>query len=383
MRVLVLGIRGMPQVAGGVETHAEHLYARLAQRGCNVEVVVRSPYVPRHVTQHRGLRLTRIWSPQLPGLEALVHSLLAVLYAGVTRPDLVHIHAVGPAIVTPLARLLGLRVVVTHHGPDYDRDKWGAFAQWVLRTGERVGMRYAHARIVISRVIAELVRKKHGCDSALIPNGVLRAVPRAETDELERFGLASGRYFLQVSRVVPEKRQLDLIRAFAQARAQAQESARAPGLKLALVGGIDGSDYARSVERAAAAVDGVVLTGALSGAPLEQLYSHAAAFVLPSSHEGLPIVLLEALSYGLPVIASAIPANLELGLDAASYFPVGDVDTLAQRLADAAAAPKDAAACEARRRWVETRYDWDDIAERTLRVYVGLMPRGSLSWKRS
>src|SRR5690606_7309012 len=132
------------------------------------------------------------------------------------------------------------------------------------------------------------------------------------------------------------------------------------GSKLALVGGLDGSDYARDVERAAAEADGVVLTGTLSGAPLAQLYSHAAAFVLPSSHEGLPIVLLEALSFGLPVVASAIPANLELDLDAASYFPAGDVGALAERLAAAAAAPRDAAACEARRRWVETRYDWDD-----------------------
>src|SRR5690606_15422266 len=148
------------------------------------------------------------------------------------------------------------------------------------------------------------------------PNGVPRAAQRAETDALERFGLEPGRYFLQVSRVVPEKRQLDLIRAFAQARRRGRLD-----FKLALVGGLDGSDYARDVARAAAGVDGTVLTGTLSGAPLEQLYTHAAAFVLPSSHEGLPIVLLEALSFGLPVIASAIPANLELGLGAESYFP--------------------------------------------------------------
>jgi glycosyltransferase involved in cell wall biosynthesis len=361
VRVLVLGLRGLPNVQGGVETHAEQLYQRLATLGCRVEILVRSPYVPAHQQHFGPIRLRRIWSPRRAGLEALLHSVLCVLYAGFARPDVVHIHAVGPAIVTPIARLFGLRVVVTHHGPDYDRDQWGHFARWILRTGERVGMRYSHARIAISRVIANLIQAKYGCNAYLIPNGV--ALPERQTgaELVRRMGLEPGRYFLQVSRLVPEKRQLDLIRAYV--------ACDHGDWKLALVGSGDADDYSRAVEEAARAAPGVVLTGFQTGTALKQLYSHAGAFVLPSSHEGLPIVLLEALSYGLPVLASNIPAHLEISLDRSSYFGVGDVAALAHGLTHLRQTPIDEHARVQRAQAVAAAYDWELIAEETLAVY--------------
>ena len=357
---MVLGVRGIPGVQGGVETHAEQLYQRLAELGCEVEVLVRTPFVPKTTRTFGPIRLRRIWSPKRPGMEALVHSLLGVLYAGMARPDILHIHAVGPAIVTPLARLMGLRVVVTHHGPDYHRDKWNGFARWVLRTGERFGMCHSHARIVISKVIATLVAKEYGCGSTLIPNGVMPARVREASDQVRRFSLTPGRYFLQVSRMVPEKRQLDLIRAFA--------ARRPDGWNLALVGGLDSSPYSAQVKEAAQAA-GVVLTDFLSGEPLAQLYSHAGVFVLPSSHEGLPIAMLEALSYGLPVLASDIPANLEVNLPQGCYFPMGNVAALSDALLRMSLV---AASCEAklaRQAFVATHYDWHVIARQTLETY--------------
>ena len=154
---MVLGIRGMPNVQGGIETHAEQLYLRLGALGCQVEALVRSPFVPSDTRSHGPIRIRRVWSPRRAGVEAFLHSLIGVAYAGIARPDILHIHGIGPAIVTPIARLLGLRVVVTHHTQDYKREKWGPFGRWVLRLGERVGMRYSHARIAISKSIAELV----------------------------------------------------------------------------------------------------------------------------------------------------------------------------------------------------------------------------------
>ncbi|MBS0419148.1 MAG: glycosyltransferase family 4 protein [Proteobacteria bacterium] len=360
LKVMVLGIRGIPSVQGGVETHAEQLYERLAHMDCEVEVLVRTPFVPSTQRSFGSIRLRRIWAPKSTGYEALVHSLLGVLYAAVVRPDVLHIHAIGPAIVTPLARFLGLRVVVTNHGPDYDRDKWGPFAKWVLRTGESLGMRCANARIAISKVIGRLIEEQYHRESDLIPNGAVPVKPQSDTSALDQFGLQRGKYFLQVSRIVPEKRQLDLINAFG--------AARQSNWKLAIVGAGSG-DYGQAVKAAAARTPGVVLAGFQRGAALGQFYTHAGAFVLPSSHEGLPIALLEALSFGLPVVASDIPANLEIGLPATSYFPMGDTAALAERLSALAQLNPDEAASEGRKRWVHERYDWGRIAQQTREVY--------------
>lgn len=372
MRVMMLGLRGFPNVQGGVETHAEHLCPLLVELGCDVTVLTRSPYQPKDIgPTWKGVKFVSLWAPRSKGLEAILHSLLGVLYAAVKRPDILHIQAIGPAIMTLPARLFGLRVVVTHHGPDYDRQKWGRFAKWVLQTGERFGMRWSNGRIVISEVIRSLVRGKHGRASTLIPNGVVLPALPDTMETLTAFGLEQGKYVLLVSRLVPEKRHLDLIEAFSRAAL--------PGWKLAIVGASDHPDaYVKQVLDTAATTPGVVCTGLQTGQALRELYAHAGIFVLPSSHEGLPIAMLEALSYGLPVVASDIPANVEVGLPAEHYFPLGNVDALAARLGEFAAQSLTAETRDARRAWVSERYDWHDIARRTLAVYravaSGAMP---------
>lgn len=362
MRVMVLGLRGFPGVQGGIETHAEHLYPLLADMGCDVEVLVRSSYQEYGNDTYQGVRFKRLWSPRRTGVEAIVHSVLGVLYAGLQRPDILHIHAIGPAIVTPLARLFGLRVVVTHHGPDYDRDKWGVFSRWVLRTGEAMGMRLSHQRIVISEVIKDIVRTKYGLDSVVIRNGVnLPDIPDTQF-ALQEFGLTPRQYVLQVSRLVPEKRQLDLIRAFA-----------ASGLvewKLVLVGAIEPADaYSQSVSELAERTPGVILTGFQTGLALQELFANAGVFVLPSSHEGLPIALLEAMSYGVPVLASDIRANREVGLPGRQYFTLGDTCALAESLNRVAVDPAECWSNSETREWLKKYFDWSAIAAQTYAVY--------------
>jgi glycosyltransferase involved in cell wall biosynthesis len=359
----VLGLRGFPGVEGGVERHAEHLYPLMAERGCRVDVIVRSPYWSRdRECSWRGVEFHSIWAPRQTGLEALVHSFLGALYAAVVRPDVLHVQAIGPAIVTPLARLLGLRVVVTHHGPDYDREKWGRFARWVLRLGERAGMVFANERIVISRVIQSAVQSKYGRESTLIPNGVVVPDLPVSVTALEGFSLTPRRYILNVSRFVPEKRHEDLIAAFRQADL--------PGWKLVLVGSTEKSNpYVRRVMALAKDHDDIVFTGFQNGTALKELYTHAGMFILPSSHEGLPIALLEALSFGLPVLASDIPANLEIGLKQERYFRVGNVAELASRLHHFAGGRFTDSEREEQRAWVRDHYNWNTIAEATRAVY--------------
>ena len=369
LRIAMMGLRSFPGVQGGVETHSTHLCPLLVQLGCEVEVLARAPYHPENSPVWRGVRFIRLWAPRSKKLEAIIHSVICVLHAGlVSRPDVLHIQAIGPALVTPLARLLGLKVVVTHHGPDYERQKWGKLAKFVLRLGEYVGMRCSHQRIVISSVIREIVQDHHHRDSQLIPNGVEVPILPTGTRSLTPFGLTPGHYVLLVSRLVPEKRHLDLIAAF--------RKAKLPGWKLAIVGTSDHPDaYMEQVLQSSKDVGNVVCTGFQSGQSLSELYGHAGLFVLPSSHEGLPIAMLEALSYGLPVIASDIPANLELALPAEHYFPLGDVDALAARLVSFSAQPLTDAARSERRAWVSERFNWDVIAKQTLKIYHSLYRR--------
>lgn len=363
LRVMMLGLRGFPGVQGGVETHAEHLCPRLIELGCDVEVIVRSSYQSAGIgSAWRGVRFHTVWAPRSKGLEAIVHTFLGILYSAVKRPDILHIQAIGPAIMTPLARLLGLYVVVTHHGPDYERQKWGITAKLVLRLGECFGMQFSNARIVISEVIRSIVHEKYGLKSELIPNGVDLPELPSSTAILGAFGLEPKRYVLMVSRLVPEKRHHDLIQAFLRSKLQ--------GWKLVLVGASDHPDiYTKSVLEVAEKTSSIVCTGFQTGMALQELYTHAGFFVLPSSHEGLPIALLEALSFGLPVIASDIPANLEVSCSAISYYPLGDVEMLATQLRNQAKENFTMEQREYLRNYIVEKYNWSAVAQKTYAVY--------------
>jgi len=364
---MVTGLRGIPNIQGGVETHAQHLYPLLANMGCDIEIILRPQFIAPNSPDHwKGISLRKIWSPKASGLEAFVHTFLAILYAGITRPDIVHIHAVGPAIMTPLARILGLKVVVTHHGPDYDREKWGKFPRWILRTGEKLGMKWANQRIVISNVIMAMVKTKYHVDSNLIFNGVtIPELPESD-HEIEQFNLTKGRYILQVSRLVPEKRQLDLVKAFIEANLT--------NWKLVITGLINSDDtYTRDLLAYSHNNNNIIFTDYQSGETLHQLYAHAGMFILPSSHEGLPIALLEAMSYGLPVIASNIPANLEISLDKDQYFELGNISQLSNRLMHFSKQAISDNDRETIRAWVKSKYNWEDIAKLTLDTYQQTM----------
>jgi glycosyltransferase involved in cell wall biosynthesis len=360
---MALGLRGVPNVPGGVEVHAAELYPRLHSLGAEVTVLARRPFRASGApTEWAGIRVRWLPCPKLQGVEALVHTFFGVLYAAIRRPDVLHIHAVGPWLMVPLAKLLGLKVVVTHHGEDYRREKWKAPARALLRLGERLGVRFADERIVISQALLESVQQKYRRDAVVIPNGV--SEPQAIEPEklLERYGLEARRYVVQVSRLVPEKRQLDLIKAF--------KAAQLEGWKLVLVGGAQGSQrYADAVLAAIRGEPSIINTGFLTLPDVQTLLSQAGIFVLPSSHEGLPIALLEAMKLGVPVIASDIPPNREVGLFDADYFAVGDTAALEARLR-ALSALSSAERARIHRRLTEIckRFDWDAIAASTMTV---------------
>ena len=360
MKIVVTGTRGIPAIMGGVETHCEELFPRVVALGYDVTVMRRSSYVADSLTEWHGVKLMDIPTPRKKAFEAIVHTVRAVIAARRLGADVVHIHAIGPALVTPLARLLGMKVVFTHHGPDYDRDKWGTAAKMMLRLGEMLGCRFANRVIVISDVIRNLIASKHGRTKgvSLIYNGVPAADKCHFPEYFSELGITEGNYVLGMSRFVPEKNLHHLIEAFSRVKSE--------GLKLVIAGDSDFPDeYSEGLKRQAREA-GVVLTGFVKGQKLHSLLTNARFFVLPSSHEGLPIALLEAMSYGLPVIVSDIPANLEVGLPDKCYFPVGDIDALASRLSVLCEDPL------ARIDYDMAKYDWDQIAKEVSDVYRSL-----------
>lgn len=368
IKIVVTGTRGIPNVMGGVETHVEELFPRIVKLGFDVTVIRRSTYVHDGLREWHGVKLVDIPTPKKKAFEAIIHTWRAIWEAKKLHADIVHINAIGPAMLSPLARLFGMKVVFTHHGPDYDRDKWGFAAKTMLKFGERMGCMFANDVIVISNVIKDLIARKYGrtMNVHLIYNGVPQPEICDYPEYFSELGIEKVKYILGMCRFVPEKNLHHLVQAYVKLR----DSGRLPSdIRLVLAGDTDfEDDYSVSLKKMARE-NNVVLTGFVKGRKLRSLLTNAKCYCLPSSHEGLPIALLEAMSYKLPVVVSDIPANKEVALPEKDYFHVGDVNALADKLAGIVAAPT------ARIEYDLSKYDWDKIAEQTAEVYKNLMAR--------
>lgn len=360
--ICVTGLRGIPNVMGGVETHCEELLPRVAALAPDIQILVlgrRGYILPDN--KFGGVRVKAIFAPRSVAWEAICSTLIAVFRAS-RSASAVHIHAIGPGLVTPLARALGLRVVFTHHGEDYKRAKWGRLARVALRLGEFLSVTTANATIAVSPSLADRLRRRFPRRASkihYIPNGVPRVcAPRSARETLDRFNLASGQFVLSVSRLVPEKGTSYLIEAFRRSGTTR---------RLVIVGASDhDTDYARRLLRQAD--DKVVFLGAQDREVLAALYQAADLFVLPSFHEGLPISALEAASAGSPILLSDIQANKDLGLPDINYFPIGNVEELAERLK----VPSSKFAI--RQDEILQRFDWSKIAIETVKIYREVVP---------
>jgi glycosyltransferase involved in cell wall biosynthesis len=358
MKIIVTGTRGIPGIQGGVETHCEELYPRIVSLGYEVLLVRRSCYVPINdrLTEFKGVKLHNLFTIRKRIIETLLHTFRAVFFARIKRAEILHIHAVGPAIFTPLARLLGMKVVFTHHGPDYERAKWGPIARFTLKLGERLGIAYANEVIVISEVIQKLISQKYDrTDTNLIFNGVNLPIITEKSNYIEKLGLRPRGYVFTLGRFVEEKGFDLLINAFNQVNKS--------DYQLVIAGDADQEEsYSRKLKLLAKA-NNVKLTGFVKGEELQQLFSHARLFVLPSYHEGMPISLLEAMSYKLPVLVSDIPANKQISLPENNYFVSRNIESLVTALKHDLNQKFELVEYDM------TRFNWDNIAQQTAEVY--------------
>ena len=372
-KIAVVGTRGFPGVQGGVETHCENLYPLLVNSGYNITVFTRRPYVNPELTVYRGVRLIPIGCPRNKYLETIVHTFLSVLAARRMGVDLIHFHAIGPALFVPLARLFGMKSVVRHVGRDYDRAKWGLLARTALKLGEYCSSK-ADTVICISTDIEEKLSEGYKpCRLCMIPNGVPQPCFLESQKVLDQHGLEQGKFILAVGRLVPEKGLDVLVDAF-------ERLERPPGWKLAIAGTDPyASHYSRKLNERIHTLYGVVAMGELDRLELAELYSHASVFCLPSSHEGLSFSLLEALSYGLPCVVSDIPANKTVPLSERCYFHAKNRNDLVQQLTSQIYLQQH----PEHRRKLSTRtiakYNWQVVASQTEEVYETIFARNAAS----
>ncbi|MFZ7131278.1 MAG: glycosyltransferase family 4 protein [Eubacteriales bacterium] len=366
----MVGLRGIPDIQGGIEKHCQELYPILAGLGFHVTILARDPYTQNFAYDYKGVCVRPIWAPRKQNLEAITHTLYALIKIRFFshKYDIVHIHGIGPGLLTGLAKLFGFKVVVTNHGPDYDRAKWGRIAKSVLRLGEKVSSLFADYIVSVSRNICANLEKNYHRDAIYIPNGIHVINPVPPGPILKRLSLKRRKYILAVGRLVPEKGFHDLIEAY--------KRIDTLGWQLVIAGDADHkSQYSRNLLSKAEKTSGVVMAGFCNRETLNELYSNAGLFVLPSYHEGLPLVGLEALSFQVRCLFSDIPANKEIAMPFELFSP-GDVEDLSDKIRDIISNPmifnkpiNDNNRCHR----INTEFKWDNIAIQTAKVYLSLL----------
>ena len=372
-RIAMIGHKYIPSRDGGVEVVVSNLAPHLAEIGYDVTCYNRTGKQFKKLRkdgklarEYRGVHL--VWTPTVDrrGLAAMTSSVFATVMASFHRFHLIHFHTEGPCVLCWLPRLLGKKVVVTVHGLDHQRQKWGKFASAYIMLGEKAAVRHAHSIIVLSKGVQAYFREKYGRETVLIPNGIDPAEPRPACEITKQFGLGFREYILFLGRLVPEKGIHYLIEAYRQLSTDK---------KLVIVGGTsDTDDYVRQLYAMAGDSPSILFTGFQQGLVLEELYSNAYLYVLPSDLEGMPLTLLEAMNYGCCCVTSDIGECADVMDGCGFTFPRGNVESLRDTLQDLCNHPEKAEAhrLEARKT-VSSKYTWQEITTQTDELYRKLL----------
>lgn len=370
LRICMLGHKRIPSREGGIEVVVEELAVRMAALGHDVTCYNRSGH---HIggkefdtgilTTYKRIRLKNVFTINRKGLAAVTSSFFACLAAAVGSYEVVHVHAEGPAVFCWLPRLMGKRVILTVHGLDWRREKWqGSFGSRYIRFGEKMGVRWANEIIVLSKSVQQYFKDTYGRNTRFIPNGVTR--PETIEPQLiqEHFGLKKDSYILYLGRIVPEKGEHYLIEAFKRVLTDK---------KLVIAGGVSDTDeYMDKLIKLAVGDERIIFTGFVQGKLLEELYSNAYIYVLPSDLEGMPLSLLEAMSYGNCCLVSNITECTDVIGHCGVSFRKSNTEDLRvklQKLCD-----DEKMVCDYRDMasdYICRRYNWDSVVEQTLDMY--------------
>jgi len=363
MKVAMVGSRGIPVVYSGIETALEQVCPRLVARGHEVTVYSRSSY--SHIpSTYQGVKLKKLPSINTKHLDTISHVFLSLMNSFVKSYDIIHLHAIGPGFLSFIPKLKGTKVALTVHGLDWQRAKWNKFAQFCLKAGERSATLFADRIIVVSKVLRDYFKKSYGITAHYIPNGTM--IPTLKpANMIKKLGFKENNYILFVARLVPEKGCHYLIKAFNELDTK---------LKLVIVGDSSyDSDYAKMLKRSSKNKN-IIFTGFSSGEFLEELWSNAYLYVLPSEIEGLAISLLEAMSYGKCVVTSDIPENLEVSDDYGYSFQNKNYKDLKRILKKLLAEPEAVYSIGKKaREYIEQKFSWDLIVNQLEELYLSVL----------
>lgn len=369
MRIAMLGHKRIPSREGGIEIVVEQLSTRMVDRGHSVTCYNRSghhisgrEYDTDNLKEYKGIKLKSVFTIDRKGLAAMTSSFCGAICCAFSKYDVIHFHAEGPCAMLWIPKLFGKKCVATIHGIDWQRAKWGGFASRYIKFGEKVAAKYADEIIVLSEGVKQYFLDTYGRKTVFIPNGVDKPDSRAVQLIREKYGLEKDEYLLFLARLVPEKGVRYLIEAFRDVRTDK---------KLVIAGGSSDTDGFMQELKQLAGKDGrIIFTGFVQGQMLEELYSNAYLYCLPSDLEGMPLSLLEAMSYGNCCVVSDIAECAEVVEDKAVVFKKGSVADLREKLqllCDNPAAVQRYKAEAAG--FICRKYSWDDTAESTLKLY--------------
>lgn len=363
MKIAMLGTKGIPATWGGIERHVEEISTRLAAKGHDVTVYCRPYYTETKDKLYKGVHLKKLPTLASKNFDAIVHTFVATLHLTFEDYDIVHYHAIGPGTLAILARLAGKNSVVTVHGLDWQREKWGKKAKLFLQFGEKASVYFPYSTIAVSKFLKQYLEEKYHRPVTYIPSAVTEPIIRPP-ETIRKYALGERDYILFVARLVPEKGAHYLIEAYERLN---------PGMPLVIAGGSSHSDeYVADLQKHAS--DKIIFTGYVYGEELQELYSNAYCYVHPSTIEGLPVTLLEAVAYGNCVIASDIPANTEVVEDTGVIFESMNVDDLCESLKLVLGNPALARELgERAKAHGVAEYNYDSVTDRTEQLYRDIL----------
>lgn len=362
MKIAMIGHKRIPSREGGVEQVVEALAVRMAIAGHKVYAYNRRASHKAKRKSYKGVQLITVPTIEKKSLNAIIYAFFATVHALFCHYDVIHFHAEGPCAFIWLPKLFGIRTVATIHGLDWQRAKWGGFATRFLKYAEKTAAKYADEIIVLSPQVAEYFEKTYHRKTICIPNGVDAAQPMPPKVITQKYGLQGQDYLLFLARIVPEKGLHYLIEAYKRTDCP---------YKLVIAGGSSHTnDYYEQIRRSCEGDPNIIMTGFVQGRELEELFSNCYLYILPSDVEGMPVSLLEAMSYGAQCLVSDIPENVNVTGEYSEIFSKGNVLELAEKLNTLTGSKHSFShTSEEIAAYVTNKYRWDDVVEQTLQLY--------------